>query len=38
VYRYSPGDPTSFVTLTILPIAGPYLIFKVLIGGGLYKP
>ena len=31
-WEFRTGDPTSFVTLTILPILGPYAIFQVLIG------
>lgn len=30
-WEFRTGDPTSFFTLTVLPILGPYLIFKVLI-------
>ena len=31
-WEFRTGDPASFFALTVLPIAGPYLIFKVLIG------
>ena len=30
-WEFRTGDPTSFFTLTVLPILGPYLIFQVLI-------
>jgi hypothetical protein len=30
-WEFRTGDPTSFVCLTILPIAGPYVIFQLLI-------
>lgn len=31
-WEFRTGDPTSFFALTVLPIVGPYAIFKVLIG------